>query len=97
MQGTGTSHSGSFGSSNTRDVNLEGAGILAATMSGSYVPKKSFHGTITYFNGETENFTSTYDANSESTLNLNLVAGAMMGSVPTISRSRKEWSQPVRF
>ena len=44
VQGTGTSHSGSFGSSNTRDFNLEGAGIRAATMSGTYVPKKSFQG-----------------------------------------------------
>ena len=42
VQGTGTSHSGSFGSSNTRDFNLEGAGIRAATMRGSYVPNKSF-------------------------------------------------------
>ena len=67
VQGTGTSHSGSFGSSNTRDFNLEGAGIIEATMSGSYVPNKTFHGTIAYFNGDTENFTSTYDANSEST------------------------------
>ncbi|MBS0151029.1 MAG: hypothetical protein JSR31_08815 [Nitrospira sp.] len=73
VQGTGTSHSGSFGSSNTRDFNLEGTGILAATMSGGYVPNKSFHGTIAYFNGDTENFTSTYDAKSESTPNLNLV------------------------
>lgn len=32
VEGTGTSHSGSFGSSNTRDFNLEGAGIRAATM-----------------------------------------------------------------
>ena len=75
VQGTGTSHSGSFGSSNTRDFNLEGAGIRAATMSGSYVPNKSFHGTIAYFNGDTESFTSTYDADSESAPNLTLVAG----------------------
>ena len=79
VQGTGTSHSGSFGSPNTRDFNLEGAGIRAATMSGSYVPNKSFHGTIAYFNGDTENFTSTYDTNSESTPNLYLVAGSYDG------------------
>jgi len=79
VQGTGTSHSGSFGSTNARDFNLEAAGIRAATMSGSYVPNKSFHGTIAYFNGDTENFTSTYDTNSESTPNLNLVAGSYDG------------------
>ncbi len=79
VQGTGTSHSGSFGSSNTRDFNVEGAGILAATMSGSYVPKKSFHGTIAYFNGDTGSFTSTYDADYESAPNMNLVAGNYAG------------------
>ena len=79
VQGTGTSHSGSFGSSNTRDFNLEGAGIHAATMRGSYVPNKSFHATIAYFTGDTESFTSTYDADSESAPNLTLVAGTYAG------------------
>ena len=79
VQGTGTSHSGSFGSSNTRDFNLEGAGIQAATMRGTYVPNKSFHGTIAYFTGDTENFTSTYDGDSELAPNLNLVAGTFSG------------------
>lgn len=75
VQGTGTSHSGSFGSSNTRDFNLEGAGIRAATMSGRYVPKKSFHATIAYFNGDRESFTSRYDGASESTPNMTQVVG----------------------
>ena len=79
VQGTGTSHSGSFGSSNTRDFNLEGAGIRAATMRGSYVPNKSFDGTIAYVTGETESFTSTSDADSESAPNLTLVAGTYAG------------------
>lgn len=79
VQGTGTSHSGSFGSSNVRDFNVEGAGMLAATMRGSYVPNKSFQGTIAYFNGDTESFTTTYDADSESAPNLNLVAGTYAG------------------
>ncbi|OQW34785.1 MAG: hypothetical protein A4E19_17875 [Nitrospira sp. SG-bin1] len=79
VQGTGTSHSGSFGSSNTRDFNVEGAGILAATMSGAYVPNKSFHGTIVYFNGDTGTFTSTYDADYESAPDMNLVVGNYSG------------------
>ena len=77
IQGTGTSHSGSFGSSNTRDFNVEGAGIRAATMRGSYVPSKRFDGTIAYVNGEADNFSSTYDGNSE--LAPNLVAGTFSG------------------
>ena len=79
VQGTGTSHSGSFGSSNTRDFNLEGAEIHSATMSGTYVPAKSFRGTIAYFNGDIESFTTTYDAESELAPNLNLVAGNYTG------------------
>ncbi len=79
IQGTGTSHSGSFGSSNTRDFNLEGAGVRAATMRGSYVPNKSFDGTVAYVTGETESFTSTSDADAESAPNLTLVAGTYAG------------------
>jgi len=79
IQGRGTSHSGSFGSSNTRDFNLEGRGIRAATMSGSYVPSKTFQGTIAYLNGDTESVTSTYDADSESVPNLTQVAGTYTG------------------
>lgn len=79
IQGTGTSHSGSFGSSNTRDVNLEGAGIRAGTMNGSYVPNKSFLGTIAYYTGEAESFTSTFAKDSESAPNLTQVAGTYAG------------------
>jgi hypothetical protein len=79
VQGTGTSHSGSFGSSNTRDFNVEGAGILAATMSGTYVQSSNFHGTIAYFNGDTASFTSTYNDDYESAPNVNLVAGTYAG------------------
>jgi len=75
VQGTGTSHSGSFGSSNTRDFNLEDAGIRAATMRGGYVPHKSFHGTMAYLTGDTESFAGTYAGDSESAPNLTLVAG----------------------
>jgi hypothetical protein len=79
VQGTGTSHSGSFGSSNTRDFNLEGAGIRAATMHGSYVQNRGFLGAIAYFNSEAESFTSTYDGDSELVSNLNLVVGTFSG------------------
>ncbi len=79
LQGTGTSHSGSFGSSNTRDFNLEGVAIRAATMRGSYLPNKNFHATISYVTGDTESFTSTYDRDSESAPDLNLVAETYAG------------------
>lgn len=79
IQGTGTSHSGSFGSSNTRDFNVEGTALRAATLRGSYVPNKSFDGTIAYVTGDTEGFTSTYDGDSKSAPNLTLVTGTYSG------------------
>jgi len=79
VQGTGTSHASSFGSSNTRDFNWEGAGIRSATMNGSYVPSKSFHGTIAYVNGDTESFTSTYEGDSELVSNMTQLAGNYSG------------------
>jgi hypothetical protein len=48
-------------------------------MRGGYVPNKSFHATLAYFTGDTERFTSTYDADSELAPNLNLVAGTFSG------------------
>ena len=79
IQGTGTSHLGSFTSSNTRDFNLEGAGILAATMSGSYVQRNSFNETIAYLTGDTGGFTTTYDTDYELVPDMNLVAGNYFG------------------
>ena len=79
IQGTGTSHSGSFGSPNTRDFHVDGTGIRAGRMSGTYVPNENFHATIIYSNGDTDSVRSTYDANAESAPNLNLLAGIYTG------------------
>ncbi len=79
IHGTGTSHSGSFGSPNPRDFPVDGTGIRQGRMSGTYVPKESFHATIIYFNGETERVRSTYEADSESAPNLTLVTGTYVG------------------
>ncbi len=48
-------------------------------MRGRYVPNKSFDTTIAYFTGDTESFTSTYDADYELAPNLNLIAGTYAG------------------
>jgi hypothetical protein len=79
IQGTGTSHSGSFGSPNTKTFQVEDAGIRAGRMSGTSVPKESFHATIIYFNGETERVSSMYVPDPESAPNLTLVAGIYTG------------------
>ncbi|GKS62883.1 hypothetical protein YTPLAS72_01870 [Nitrospira sp.] len=82
IQGTGTSHAGSFGSPNTRDFPVDGTGIRQGRMSGTSVPKESFQATIIYSTGETESFTSTYVADSESASNLTLVTGTYVGLRP---------------
>jgi len=81
IQGNGTSQLGSFTSSNTKDFNLEGAGIRDATITGSYVQKNSLNGTITYSNGSTGSFTSTYNADYELAPNMNLIVGAYTGPI----------------
>jgi hypothetical protein len=83
VQGTGTSHSGTFGSSNTRDFNLEGAGILTATMTGTYVQNHNFNGTIAYRRGGTSSFTSTYNPDYEQVPNMTVMAGSYSGRLAT--------------
>jgi len=87
VQGNGTSNQGSFTSSNTKDFNLESAGSLDATISGSYVQKNSLNGTITYLSGGgTSSFTTTYNADYELAPNMTLVAGTY--SVRTANNQR---------
>jgi hypothetical protein len=81
VQGNSTSQLGSFTSSNTKDFNLEGAGIQDATIAGNYVQKNSLNGTITYANGTTGSFTSTYDADYELAPNMTLIAGTYTGPI----------------
>jgi hypothetical protein len=76
VQGNGISNLGSFTSSNTKDFNLEGRGILDATIASNYVQKDTLSGTITYQGGGTTSFGSSYDADYELAPNMNLVAGA---------------------
>ena len=81
IQGTGTSNAGTFSSGNARDFNLEGLGVLAATVSASYVAKQSLNGTVSYSAGGTTSFSSTYDANYEAAPSLAALAGTFAGQV----------------
>jgi hypothetical protein len=83
VQGNGSSQTGSFTSSNTRDFNFEGPAILDAILAGSYVKKQSLSGTVTYVLGGQTTFTSTYDADYDLTPDVNLVVGTYTGSTPT--------------
>jgi hypothetical protein len=83
FQGNSSSQNGSFTSSNGKDFNLEGLGILDATVTGSYVMKQSLSGTIAFLLGGQTTFNSTYNADYDLIPNVNLVVGTYTGSTAT--------------
>jgi hypothetical protein len=83
FQGNSSSQNGSFTSSNGKDFNLEGLGILDATVNGSYVMKQSLSGTIAFLLGGQTTFNSTYNADYDLIPNENLVVGTYTGSTAT--------------
>ncbi|HEX7767154.1 MAG TPA: hypothetical protein VF443_10605 [Nitrospira sp.] len=84
VQGNGISQNGSITSSNTKDFNLEGLGILNASINGSYVMKQSLSGTIVIANnGGQSTFTTTYNTDYDTPPNPALLTGTYSGSTAT--------------
>lgn len=84
VQGNGSSQNGSLTSSNTKDFNLEGLGILDASINGSYVMKQSLNGTIVIANnGGQSTFTTTYNTDYDIPPNPALLTGTYTGSTAT--------------
>lgn len=81
VQGTGSVNGSTFSSSNGRDFNLEGAGVLPANVSATVNTKQSLNGAVGYSNGGSTSFTSTYDANFEQAPTLAAIAGTYSGNV----------------
>jgi hypothetical protein len=81
VHGTGTSTAGTFSSTDAKDFNIEGAGVVPATFSATVAAKQSLNGSINYSNGATSSFTSTYDPSFETTPLLATVAGTFTGQV----------------
>jgi hypothetical protein len=81
VQGNGASAGGSFSSSNGKDFNLEGYGVLPATVTGSFTTKQSFSGAITYSAATSTTFTTVYDADFEGTPTLAALAGTFTGQL----------------
>jgi hypothetical protein len=80
VQGTGTSLSGSFSSSDAIDVNFSGQGVNNAAVSASYTSKQSFNGFVSYPNLNAPlTFTSSYNSDYDQTPNLTAVAGDYLG------------------
>lgn len=81
VQGTGASANGSFSSTNGKDINLEGLGVLSTNVTASYVQGASFNGSIAYPTlGQTASFTSAYDKKYESVPSLAVISGTYTGS-----------------
>lgn len=81
VQGSSTSNNGNFTSTNAKDFNLEGLGILNATISGSYFAKQSLNGLINYPTlAQNVTFTSTYNASYDATASLANLAGTYTGT-----------------
>jgi len=82
VQGTGTSNNGTFNSPNAKDFNLEGFGVLVATIAGNYVTRQSLSGSVTYSGGVVgPNFTSTFDHAYDTTPGLPSLAGTYTGQL----------------
>jgi hypothetical protein len=80
VQGNGNSQNGSFTSSNGKDFNLEGLGILDSSVKGTYEMKQTLIGTITHQSGQAT-FANNYDPDYELTPDLNQLAGTFTGVV----------------
>lgn len=81
VQGTGTSANGSFTSTNAKDFNLEGDGILDLTVAASYTAQSQFNGRLAYSGILAATaFTSSYDAISTQQATLASVAGRYTGT-----------------
>lgn len=81
VQGHGTSNNGSFTSTDARDFNMEGQGVLDATVSGSYMIDQWLNGTVMYTSGGATAFTSTYDSQYDLPPSLTALAGTYTGQV----------------
>ncbi|MGB4067340.1 MAG: hypothetical protein WBK08_04835 [Nitrospira sp.] len=83
IQGTSNSQNGTFTSSDAKDFNLQ-TGLLNATITGSYITKQGFTGTISYPQSNVHNtFTTTYDSDYDLTPDRNAVAGTYTGFITT--------------
>ena len=66
------------------DINLEGLGVNAFTLAGTYTAKSQLGGTLTYTGGTTNIFTSTYDTDYDLTPSLATIVGTYSGEAATV-------------
>jgi hypothetical protein len=87
IQGQGSITGNNFNSGNAKDFNLEGAGILDATVSSTVASQSSLNGSVSYANTSygTTTFNSSYSKDFESSPSLSAVAGSYLGSVSSFA------------
>jgi hypothetical protein len=78
IQGTGTSNSGSFTSSNTKDFGI-GVTVLDATLAANYAARQFLNGSITYFGTGAVTFTSSYNSAYDTMPTVASLAGTYAG------------------
>jgi len=84
----GTSATGDLSSSDAKDFNLEGAGILDATVLASYVERTSFNGSVSYTTPPSSStFAATYDKRWELIPTLTSLAGSFTGASAVLGGS----------
>ena len=85
IQGNGTSNNGSFTSANAKDFNLEGLGVLSATIAASYAERQSLNGSIAYPGASVATFTTAFDPAYDATPSLASLAGTYTGQAGSSS------------
>lgn len=85
VQGTGTSGNGNFTSTDALQFDLASGTAISATVSASYVPQSSFHGTFTPSMGGAApvTFTTRYDASYDAAATTAAVQGLWQGTLAT--------------
>jgi hypothetical protein len=87
IQGNGTSNNGVFTSSNARNFNFTGAGVLTATLSGTYTEKQFLAGVFNYADGSSAPFSATYDSIYETAPQLASLVGGFHCQIESITGS----------
>lgn len=81
VQGGSSASAGTWTSGDAKDFNLEGAGVLSASLAGTYIAKQSLGGTVTYANGSATTFSGAYNTAFEAAPSLSAVSGFYSGTV----------------
>lgn len=87
MQGNGTSASGTFSSSNTKDFAIQAA-ALDATLSGPFSARQFLNGTVTYAGGGATTFTSSFNTAYDATPTIASFAGVYQGQASSSGGSQ---------